>query len=582
MTITQMVQNRQQQRIGELAQKQQGKPHVNPYGTPGMSLNDASDYRKMVPVDEGVVQQVKQIAFDHMKNGYGVSDGEDISKVIRDYTMSLAPEQRLSASWTLNEIFHSEATRLGEYVHQQDPSWDWGKPFDTSILDGYRQGGGSMRFDTVSIRAQSATAPVESASKEQTGNMTTFTTFAEEFSKITQDYSNTIRNHYAKEHAENLTYDDPAVHIWNKYKNPDSPDFRSALSEDERAWAYDQELDLLSGGKHLQLSNPFAFASAGDPPTLASAAMQANQACREQLNQSIQNLFAESGIAAPSSFRLTVDQTDYSIYVTGVEDKELAEAMEQALNQGDNGKDLYNHLKLTAPNGEALGVDYADGHLADVDTQREMDDRTLSEIKKQAGPAWARYSSTYDPHQEAMNEKVLSLDPDSPLNTKERMDRMSAAVRVGAPEIIAEFRARQNDMSLVINKNREVDPDGSIALQTYVRAYAQPAMEARKAITAYYADAHAENSSYPFIQGLEHIAQKYKRPDSAIFRSDLPKEQRDMYYRQERALLTGARVTLFDPYALASIGGIQTAQASHEYAMQAVQEKMAELRMNLG
>ena len=79
MTITQMVQNRQQQRIGELAQKQQGKPHVNPYGTPGMSLNDAGDYRKMVPVDEGVVQQVKQIAFNHMKNGYGVSDGRTIS-----------------------------------------------------------------------------------------------------------------------------------------------------------------------------------------------------------------------------------------------------------------------------------------------------------------------------------------------------------------------------------------------------------------------------------------------------------------------------------------------------------------------
>ena len=140
MTITQMVQNRQQQRIGELAQKQQGKPHVNPYGASGMSLNDAGDFRKMVPADEDVVRQVKQIAFDHMKNIYEVSDGEDISKAIRDYTMTLAPEQRLSASWTLNEIFHSEATRLGEYVHQQDPNWDWGKPFDTSILDGYRQG----------------------------------------------------------------------------------------------------------------------------------------------------------------------------------------------------------------------------------------------------------------------------------------------------------------------------------------------------------------------------------------------------------------------------------------------------------
>ena len=106
MTITQMVQSRQQQRIGELTQKQQGKPHVNPYGTPGMSLNDAGDYRK----------------------------------IVRNYTMSLAPEKRMSASWTLNEIFHSEATRLGEYVHQHDPSWDWGTPFDTSILDGYQQG----------------------------------------------------------------------------------------------------------------------------------------------------------------------------------------------------------------------------------------------------------------------------------------------------------------------------------------------------------------------------------------------------------------------------------------------------------
>ena len=140
MTITQMVQNQQQQRISELAQRQQGKAHFNPYGTPGMSLNDAGDWRKIVPVDESVVRQVKQIAFDHMKNDFGVSDGEDISAVIRNYTMSLAPEQRLSALWTLNEIFHSEATRLGEYVHQQDPSWNWGKPFDTSILDGSQQG----------------------------------------------------------------------------------------------------------------------------------------------------------------------------------------------------------------------------------------------------------------------------------------------------------------------------------------------------------------------------------------------------------------------------------------------------------
>ena len=443
----------------------------------------------------------------------------------------------------------------------------------------------AISFEAQEILAKERTdgsSSVDAVSEEQANSSktTTFTTFAEEFSKITQDYADAIREHYATEHEENLTYDNPSTHIWDKYKNPDSPDFRADLSEDERAWAYDQELDLLSGGKHLQMSNPYAFASAGGAPTLVSAAMQANQACREQIDQSIRDIFAESGIEVPAdaTFRLTVDQSDYSIHVTGLEDEELTEAIEQALNRGDNGKNLYNHLKLTNPDGEALGVDYADGHLADVDTQREMDDKTLSEVKKQAGPTWARYSSTYNPHQEAMNEKILSLDPDSPLNTQENKDRMSAAVRVGAPEIIAEFRARQQDMSLVINQNRDIDPDGSIALQTYMRAYAQPAVNARKTIEGYYAEAHAENSSYPFLQGLEHIAEKYKRPDSGIFRSDLTEAQRDMAYRQERALLTGARLTLYDPYALASIGGVQTAQASHQSAMQAVLAKLNELR----
>ncbi len=339
-------------------------------------------------------------------------------------------------------------------------------------------------------------AAKEFSKKPDSSLKTVFTSFADEFSKVTNEYADTIREHYAKEHAENLTYDNPSLHIWDKYKNAESPDFRSDMSEDERAWAYDQELDMLSGGKHLQMGNPYAFSAAGGPPSLASAAMKALAAARNQIDQSVQTLLAENGIdlADDTSFRLTVEQPGYSIKVSGLEDDALAEAIEQALNSGDNGKNLYNHLKLTGSNS----VEYANGHLAALDAQQELTDSTLAEIKKQAGPIWARYSSTYNPHQEAMNEKILSLNPDSPLNTQERMDRISAAVRVGAPEIIAEFRTRQKDLSLVINENREVDPDGSIALQTYLRAYAQPAIEARKTITEYYTDAHQENSSYPF------------------------------------------------------------------------------------
>ena len=153
-----------------------------------------------------------------------------------------------------------------------------------------------------------------------------------------------------------------------------------------------------------------------------------------------------------------------------IQSNTASEAIEQALNQGDNGKNLYHHLKLATPAGEEPGVDYANGHLTPLDTQRELDDSTLSEIKKQAGPTWARYSTTYNPHQEAMNDKILTLEPDSPLNTKEQMDRLSAAVRVGAPEIIAEFRARQNHMSLPVHPNHVLNPDGSVSLDDYLRA----------------------------------------------------------------------------------------------------------------
>lgn len=174
-----------------------------------------------------------------------------------------------------------------------------------------------------------AVAAIDAVSKEQVdgSTATTFTSFATEFSKITEGYTDTIWEHYAKEHEENLTYDNPSTHIWDKYKNPDSPDFRTDLSEDERAWAYDQELDMLNGGKHLQISNPFVFISAGGPPTLSSAAMQANQLCRTQFDDSIHALFSECGIDIPKdeSFRLTVDESNFSIHVIGLENEELTE-----------------------------------------------------------------------------------------------------------------------------------------------------------------------------------------------------------------------------------------------------------------
>ena len=69
-----------------------------------------------------------------------------------------------------------------------------------------------------------------------------FPSFADVFSQVTEKYSSQIRDHYAKEHSENLTYADPYAHVWNKYKNPDSPDFRACLSNGPgpmtRSWTF--------------------------------------------------------------------------------------------------------------------------------------------------------------------------------------------------------------------------------------------------------------------------------------------------------------------------------------------------------
>ena len=240
--------------------------------------------------------------------------------------------------------------------------------------------------------------------------VTAFPSFAVEFDKVTERYTAAVREHYAKAHGENLTYEDPSLHIWDKYKNPESPDFRAGLSEDERAWAYDHEHDMLRGGKHFQLGNPFVFEN---PPTLSSAAMEANQAFREGMDEAIQYIFKQEGIEIPegASFRLTVDP-DYTIHVSGLEDEKLAESIAQALNSGDNGENLHQHLKITSPDGESLGVNYSNGHLEALDAQQELGKEALAEVRKQVGSICFHYSSAYNPHQGPLGVMALPGTPE--------------------------------------------------------------------------------------------------------------------------------------------------------------------------
>lgn len=116
------------------------KGHVNPYCPEGMDITGRTDFRRIVPVDEGVANKIKSLVFERMEKNGGMSGGEIESEIIKDYVMSLPPEERAAAGWTLNQISLQETDRLGEYVHQRDPSWNWGKPVKPGILDDYKSG----------------------------------------------------------------------------------------------------------------------------------------------------------------------------------------------------------------------------------------------------------------------------------------------------------------------------------------------------------------------------------------------------------------------------------------------------------
>lgn len=119
------------------------KGHVNPYCPEGMDITGmkASDF-KTIPVSKEVEQQVRDMVFDDMKEYYGMSgpDGNNLSDAIKAYLPKIPVEDRKHAARTLHHIHNAEASRLNDFVRSRVPNWEIGKPFDTSILDEYRQG----------------------------------------------------------------------------------------------------------------------------------------------------------------------------------------------------------------------------------------------------------------------------------------------------------------------------------------------------------------------------------------------------------------------------------------------------------
>ena len=134
----------------------------------------------------------------------------------------------------------------------------------------------------------------------------------------------------------------------------------------------------------------------------------------------------------------------------------------------------------------------------------------------------------------------------------------------------------ENQPKLEVDPYQKVDPDGSIARETYFESYLGQLKDMEDTIKSYYADAYEEAVSAP-IDSLAFISGKYLCDWSDYYEPNIPKQERQWTHHQLWAMLTDTNVALNDPYALASSGGTKTVDEMDKIAKQAVKDKLDSL-----
>ena len=164
-------------------------------------------------------------------------------------------------------------------------------------------------------------------------------------------------------------------------------------------------------------------------------------------------------------------------------------------------------------------------------------------------------------------------------------NRIETAIQnADIPALLEEFKEKQG--SLPVDEEwhyrKIVDPDGKIYSLTYVESLLRQYQCAENTIKEYYAKAHQDNLSQGSItDSMNYLSMKYTefglRMGSPYYRADMSEAERKMALYQEKALLLGGRVTLGDPYALASSGGTINIKDADRIAHQAARDRIDEL-----
>ncbi|KPN14225.1 cation efflux system [Bacillus australimaris] len=151
---------------------------------------------------------------------------------------------------------------------------------------------------------------------------------------------------YEKINEQNKRFKNPQGHIHDKYRNSNSPYFRSDLTKVEREAAYTMEIGWANSGKGGQYDfNDAIFRNEKRyDPTQESVEKKILN--RQKVNEQLQDLFSKNGIIIPKNTNLTftIDPNNFKLVVSGSTDESLIRQIEDLLNTTNNTRELFFHI----------------------------------------------------------------------------------------------------------------------------------------------------------------------------------------------------------------------------------------------
>ena len=150
---------------------------------------------------------------------------------------------------------------------------------------------------------------------------------------------------YSKLAAEAKTHSNPENYIHSKYFDKSSDYYETNLTDTERRIAYNYEMQMCRTGKinGVNYQDSLFRGIEVDGNSVDTDKIQFE---RSLVNAQISNIIKQAGVdesAITLDCTFTVDPYSYEITVECV-DEETKMRMQNALNVGDNGKNLYKHI----------------------------------------------------------------------------------------------------------------------------------------------------------------------------------------------------------------------------------------------